>query len=108
MTINELNRQLRANRINERACLILPPVPVEGGLCLIRTGDGRWRVILNERGEFLINETLQSEHDACRFFLKKALLNPTNREDFTPALLLAWPSRKKELLTNYGFDANES
>jgi hypothetical protein len=46
MTTHELTRELREHRIKETVCLILPTVPVEGALCLVKTSDGRWRVIL--------------------------------------------------------------
>jgi hypothetical protein len=107
MITNELIHELQANKIKESVCLILPPNPVEGALCLLKTSDSNWRIILNERGEYLINRNFQSEDDACRFFLKKALLEPTYREDFTPALLQIWPSKKRELIERYAFDVSE-
>jgi hypothetical protein len=106
MTIDKLIIELHANNIKETACLILPNVPVEGALCLIKADDSHWRVILNERGEYLTDKTFQSEHDACRFFLKKALFDPTYRKDFTPAALQAWASKRAAIAAKYGF--NES
>jgi hypothetical protein len=88
MTTNELTCELRANNIKDGVCLILPALPVEGALSLVRTDDGGWRVILNERGEYLVYETFLSEHDACRFFLKRHCLNRhtarTSRLLFSP------------------------
>jgi len=107
MSIDDLRSELQANNIDERACLIRPTVPIEGALCLLMDDDGRWRVVLNERGEYLINETLQSEHEACRFFLKLALLNPTNRKNFTQATLKDWPVHARALLVKYGFEESE-
>lgn len=104
MTANDLRAELRANNIEETSCLIFPTVPVEGALCLVKTSEGRYRVILNDRGDFMINETLQSEHDACRYFLKKALTNPVNRKDFKQADLFTWKAKIKELMEKYQFD----
>jgi len=104
MTTSDLLRELRSNNVKETACLIQPAYPVEGALCLTKTDEGPWRVFLNERGDYLINETFQSEHDASRFFLKRALSEPTYQKGFTPELLHTWPSRKKQILAKYGFE----
>lgn len=105
MTTDELAVELQANKINENVCLILPVTPVEGALCLV-TRDSEWNVILNERGEYLIDESFASEDAACRFFLKEALLEPTFRKDFTASSLSDWPQRKKEIIKKYGFEAS--
>jgi hypothetical protein len=107
MTTNELITELRANNIKDGVCLILPAAAVEGALCLLKADDDPWHVVLNERGEYLIKETFQSEHDACRFFLKKALLEPTYRKDFTPAVLQTWALKQKQILAQYGFDSEK-
>ncbi len=107
MTIAQLRAELRANNIKENACLIEPPALVEGALCLTRTGEGHWRVILNERGEYLINESFRSEHEACRFFLKKALLDPTYRKDFEPSKLELFASKRIEIIAKYDFGEDD-
>ena len=72
-------------------------------MCLIKADDVRWRVVFNDRGDFTINETFQSEHEACRFFLKKALFDPVNRLNFTALDLQTFDQKRKELLLKYGF-----
>jgi len=105
MTINELATELQENNIKESVCLILPVTPVEGALCLV-TRDSEWNVILNERGEYLINEFFANEDAACRFFLKEALLEPTFRKDFTTSSLKDWPQKKREIIEKYGFETS--
>ena len=106
MNTSELTAELRSNNIKETVCLILPKVLLEGALCLIKVDECHWGVILNERGEYLINETFKSEHEACRFFLKKALLDPTYRKDFTNVALQTWAFKRAEIIEKYGFDEN--
>jgi len=104
MTINDLRTELRANNIKETSCLIFPTIAIEGVLCLLKTEDGRYQVIFNDRGDFMINETLQSEHEACRFVLKEALSNPVNRKDFKQSDLYTWKAKRSELMAKYGFE----
>ena len=82
MNTKELLIELRNNNINENICLVNPAICLEGALCLIKDDNYEWDVLLNERGSYLIKEHFTSEDDACRFFLKKALSEPTNRKDF--------------------------
>ncbi len=74
MTIDELQDVLRAEEnIRENVWAIEPESIPDGVLGLKKIEDGRWQVILNERGLRLINRTFQNESDACRFFLKSVL-----------------------------------
>ena len=107
MTLNDLRVELRANNIRETSCLILPATPIEGTLCLLKVDGGRWRVVFIDRGDFTIDETFQSEHEACRFFLKKALFDPVTRKDFKQADLYTWETKRRELAAKYGFEENE-
>ncbi len=103
MTTSDLIFELRENNIDKGRCLVLPRSPVEGALCLQKMEGGRWRIIFNDRGEFTIDEAFQSEHEACRFFLRTALLDPTNRLNFTPADLQSFEKKRQQLLLKYGF-----
>lgn len=104
MTVDELRRALRENNIREDFCIIFPAMWIAGALCLANrqpyTEDDSWRVFSFDQGGFVIDCTFASESRACRFFLKHALSDPTNRKDFkqfpaTPEDLRAW--QKKEL-----------
>lgn len=100
MKTDELVAELQTNNIKESLCLILPVTPVEGALCLVTRGS-EWNVILNERGEYLINESFANEDAACRFFLKEALLEPTFHKDFKASSLKDWPQKKREIIEKY-------
>ncbi len=77
-TIDELQDVLRAEEnIKENVWAIEPESIPDGVLGLKKIEDGRWQVILNERGLRLINRTFRSESDACRFFLKSVLDDST-------------------------------
>lgn len=102
MDIKELCNELKNNKIKESTCLINPPFCIEGALCLKQEDNGSWSVIFVERGEYLTQETFKSENDACRFFLKKALLDPTNRIDFKQSDLIDFKEHIKEVLNKYG------
>lgn len=104
MNTTQLDVALREIGVRESAFRICPPTFVEGALCLMRTDEGTWTVVLNERGEYLIDEVFESERDACRFFLKKVLLDPTYRKDFVSSELLTHKDRLPELLRRYGLD----
>jgi len=104
MNKNMLLIELQKNNINENICLIDPVICPEGALCLKKDDSNEWDVILNERGEFLIKEHFNSENDACRFFLKKALTDPTNRKDFNTKNLIKLMDESKQLLKKYRLD----
>ncbi|MFA7059873.1 MAG: hypothetical protein WC156_03540 [Pedobacter sp.] len=104
MNIDQLSKELINNNINDKACLINPRLCPEGALCLKNNDDNVWVVTLNERGEFRINETFNSEHDACRFFLFKVISDPTYRNDFNPSDLINFKEMKKNLLKKYEFE----
>jgi hypothetical protein len=104
MTITQLEDELEKNGMNTKACLINPEVCPEGALCLIKERDKDfWTVIKNERGEYLINEKFYSENDACRFFFRKVISDPTYHTDFKQDDLIDFPKRKAELLKKYGY-----
>lgn len=104
MNTGQLGVALREIGVRESAIRICPPNLVEGALCLLRTEEGTWAVVLNERGEYLIDEVFESERDACRFFLRKVLLDPTYRKDFVSSELLTHKDRLPELMRKYGLD----
>jgi hypothetical protein len=105
MTIDELQGLLRAEEnIKENVWAIEPESVPDGVLGLKRIEDGRWHVILNERGLRLINRTFRNESDACRFFLKSVLDDPT----FWTAVPIVGAdyhvyAHHIELLARYGF-----
>ncbi len=108
-TIDELQGVLRAEKkIKENVWAIEPETVPDGVLGLKKIEDGRWQVILNERGMRLINRTFQNESDACRFFLKSVLDDqtfwtavPIEGADYHPY------APHFELLARYGFDSGE-
>ncbi len=113
MTIDELQGVLRAEKnIKENVWAIEPESVPDGVLGLKKIEDGRWQVILNERGLRLINRTFQNESDACRFFLRSVLDDPTF---WTAVPIVETPSqpyqayltRHLELLARYGFTRGE-
>jgi len=112
MTIDELQGVLRAEKnIKENVWAIEPESVPDGVLGLKKIEDGRWQVILNERGLRLINRTFQNESDACRFFLKSVL---DDSIFWTyPAVPIvgnsyqAYLTRHLELLARYGFTRGE-
>ncbi len=96
---------MKKNNILEQACLIEPIVCQEGALCLIRDEDEQgWRIILNERGDYLINEFFSAEHDACRFILEHVLSEPTYRKDFKTDKFIELRKKSKITLKKYGFN----
>ncbi len=101
MDIHDLYNELKSNKIKEFAYLINPSVCVEGAFCLKKEDNGTWSVILVDRGEWCINESFKSENEACRFLLKRLLMDPTTRIDFKQEDLLDFPSRIKEILNKY-------
>ena len=109
MTIDELQGVLRAEKnIKENVWVIEPESVPDGVLGLKKIEDGRWQVILNERGLRLINRTFQNESDACRFFLKSVLDDstfwtavPIVGADYHPY------AHHIELLARYGFERGE-
>jgi hypothetical protein len=112
MTIDELQGVLRGEKnIKENVWAIEPESVPDGVLGLKKIEDGRWQVILNERGLRLINRTFRNESDACRFFLKSVLDDP----DFWtyPANPIwgtgyqGYLTRHLELLARYGFVRGE-
>ncbi len=107
MDTADLRRELKKNNIRETATLIDPPVCPEGALCLTKRGDDRWEVTLNERGEFVVNEVFPTEHEACRYFLKHVLKDPTYRNDYKPSDLDDYRERARRLLLEYDFDPDD-
>jgi hypothetical protein len=111
MTIDELQGVLRAEKnIKENVWAIEPESVPDGVLGLKKIEDGRWQVILNERGLRLINRTFQNESDACRFFLKSVLddsifWTPVPSVGDTP--YAEHLTRHIELLAKYGFERGE-
>jgi len=109
MTIDELQGLLRAEKnIKENVWAIEPESVPDGVLGLKKIEDGRWQVILNERGLRLINRTFQNERDACRFFLKSVLDDST----FMTAVPIVGAdyhpyAHHIELLARYGFKRGE-
>ncbi len=107
--IDELQDVLRAEKnIKENVWAIEPESVPDGVLGLKKIEDGRWQVILNERGLRLINRTFQNESDACRFFLKSVLDDstfytavPIEGADYHPY------AHHIELLARYGFERGE-
>lgn len=104
MRINELKQELKNNNIKETVCLINPKICLEGALCLKKEREDLWIVILNERGEFRINEQFRNEEDACKFMLLKVISDPTYRKDFNPKDLITFKKNKEEILKKYGFN----
>ncbi|MBN2655258.1 MAG: hypothetical protein JXR79_09150 [Nitrospirae bacterium] len=103
MKIEELKKELIRNNINLKACLINPIICPEGALCIKKNEHNNWVVILNERGEFRINEKFNSEHDACRFFLLNVFSDPTYINDFKSEDLINFEIQKNALLNKYDF-----
>jgi hypothetical protein len=104
VNIPETRRILVENNINEAACPINPRVPIEGALCLYTNETGGWRIRLNERGNFVIDETFASEDLACRRFLCLILSDPTYRKDFRQQDLINFRDRIPALLGKYGLE----
>jgi len=108
-TIDELQGVLRAEKnIKDNVWAIEPESVPDGVLGLKKIKDGRWQVILNERGLRLINRTFQNESDACSFFLKSVLDDsifwtavPIEGADYHPN------APHLELLARYGFESGE-
>ena len=103
MNIHELKKELTKNNINKKMCLINPVLCPEGALCLINNDNNSWDVILNDRGDYLINERFILEDDACKFFLKNALIELTFRNDFNPKDIQKLLKESKDLLKKYGY-----
>ncbi len=104
---NDLRQELKKNNIDERIALINPSYCPEGALCLTKRDEGTWAVTLTERGEYLVNESFASEQEACRFFLKHVLKDPTYRKDFKQSDLHGWREKARQLLREYGFDTDD-
>jgi hypothetical protein len=108
-TIDELQGVLRAEKkIKENVWAIEPETVPDGVLGLKKIEDGRWQVILNERGLRLVNRTFLNESDACRFFLKSVLDDQT----FWTAVPIEGADYHLyaphiELLARYGFERGE-
>ena len=105
MNTNDLLNELKRNEINEKACLVLPSHRVEGALCLTCEGDGRWLVLLVERGDSVVENYFDDQDPACRFFLRRVISDPTYFKDFSMANLEAIRERSDKLLSEYGFEA---
>jgi hypothetical protein len=105
MDIDELRGELKKNGIKESAIQINPPICAEGILCLKYGKDFRWSVLYVERGENIVNESFISEHDACMYLLRRALIEPTNRVGFKQSDLDEHKKRLPDLLKQYGFEA---
>lgn len=103
MNIEELLKELKHNKIKDSVYQINPKICVEGALCLKRESDNTWTVLLVERGEYLIHETFRSENDACRFFLKNCLMDPTYRENFKQSDLISFEEDVRRIIEKYGF-----
>jgi hypothetical protein len=104
MNVEKVKQILLENKINTSACLINPPICREGALCLREEPSGVWTVTLNERGEYLINDSFTSEDAACRYFLRKVLSDPTYRMDFKQADLETYDTfakKRDEILRKY-------
>jgi len=101
MEIAEVKRILLENRIRTSACLVNPSICREGALCLRKEPNGNWTVTLNERGEYVMNDSFPSEDAACRYFLKVVLSDPTYREDFRQSDLDTFMEEKEEILRKY-------
>lgn len=83
MNIAQLKKEITKYHIEENCCLIEPEMCIEGALCIIRdNNENGWRIILNERGNYIHNEFFYSEHDACIFFLKLIFEEPTYHKMF--------------------------
>jgi hypothetical protein len=106
MTISQLQEALHKNNIDEKTYLILPSRVIEGPLILLTSDDNRWRVVQNDRGEFVIDHVFDSEDQAARFFLKTMLLDPTTRKHFSQANVRStydeWQAEIDPLLVKYG------
>ena len=103
MNIEQLKKELKVNSINLNACLIYPSFCPVGALCLIKNDDYSWSVSRTERGEYTVNEKFYNETDACKYFLKYIITDPTYRNDFKQSDLFNWEERKEELLKKYGY-----
>jgi hypothetical protein len=78
MNCQQLKIELEANEIDSEAYYIGSGFPNEKYV-LARETDGRWSVYFSERGERAGNRFFHSESDACSFFLKRVLRDPTTR-----------------------------
>jgi len=105
MTLAELKRALEALDVRAGACVIEPPLVVEGALCLMRTTDGRWRVALNERGEYRVDEVFETEDRASRYFLRRVISDPTYLREFKQSDLLTHRERIPDLLRRFGLES---
>jgi hypothetical protein len=101
MGVELLRAALGELRIRESACLVLPTRVVEGALCLLQDEEG-WRVAANERGEWVIDERFEREEEACRFFLREVISDPSYRRDFKQTDLDAWERQVPALLKRFG------
>lgn len=101
MKISDVRRIIAENNLNQAACPIDPPAPIEGALCLFSPNKGGWHLQLNERGNFVVNEEFDSEDSACRRFLQIVLSDPTYRRNFFPEDLIDRESKARALLEKY-------
>lgn len=111
MTISQLQEALHENNIDEKTYLILPLRIIEGPLILVTDDDNRWRIVQNDRGEFVIDRVFDSEDEASRFFLKTIFLDPTSRKNFEqskiPSNYDKWLAEIDPLLVRYGLKQKE-
>jgi hypothetical protein len=78
MDIVTVKNFIGTHGINNKLCLINESYYYEGALYLSKnTETKRWEVKQSERGCFLIKEEFETENDACVFFLKKIVSDPT-------------------------------
>lgn len=99
ITPDQLKKILIENNIN-KACQVFPHSIQEGALCLTKEED-TWVVSLNERGVWRLKEKFWVESDACKYFLKKVLSDPTYRNDFKQTDLLNLEEYQQKLLAKY-------
>jgi hypothetical protein len=100
MTPEQVREIVEKEGLNTEACLIYPRGVTHGALSLTYGNDSLYHVSNNDRDGF--DEVFGSESDACTFFLKTALSDPTLRRDFKQSDLLNWDERRQQLLNKYG------
>lgn len=109
MRIRDIPPELAANCIRPGTWSLIPLQVADGVLCLLRDSvEDRWRVVLTERGMPVIDEHFYTEHDACRYFLKHILLDPSYHSDVTQQSLEDFLTRKRqEIRERYGFGCGD-